>query len=228
MVQKLKLTVINDNVGAENLKNDWGWSILVESEKWKILFDADTKPEVIEYNTRTLGINLKELNSGVLSHYHWDHYGGFEYVGRVARGLKLYVPPGDSTFLKRWGLEPVVNKGGKIEDDVWLSGPLGISIKEQAMGVKVDNVGLVVIVGCSHPGADSLTMRLKKITGEDIYLVIGGYHNPPIRVLDNLAKISKFISPAHCTGSEGKNYVRVKYPEKYFPVKTGAIVEIPK
>ena len=226
MVSKLKLTIINDNVGREGLRNDWGWSILLESEKWKILFDADTDPSIIEYNTEKMGINLRELSWGVLSHYHGDHYGGFEYVGRVAKGLKLYVPPGDSTFLKRWGLEPVENKGGKIDEDVWLSDILGISIKEHALGVKVDNTGIVVIVGCSHPGADKLAKRLKDMTGGDVYLVIGGYHSPPMRVIDNLAKFSKFISPAHCSGDEAKRYAREKYPSKYIDVRTGSVMEI--
>jgi 7,8-dihydropterin-6-yl-methyl-4-(beta-D-ribofuranosyl)aminobenzene 5'-phosphate synthase len=228
MVRNLELTIINDNEPREGLKNDWGWSILAESEKWRILFDADTNSRIIEYNTKKMNIDLKKVNFGVLSHYHSDHYGGFEYVGKVAKGLKLYVPPGEYGFLKTWGLEPLeVRDGKKIAEDVWLSGPLGYFIREQAMGIKVDNVGLVVIVGCSHPGADALALRLKEITGEEIYLVIGGYHSPSKKVLDNLAKISKFISPAHCSGAEAKNYVRRKYPDKYLEVKTGSRIKIP-
>ena len=228
MVKKLNLTIINDNEPGEGLKNDWGWSILVESEKWRILFDADTNPHVIEYNTRKMNINLKNVDLGVLSHYHGDHYGGFEYVGRVARGLKIYVPPGDYEFLKSWGLNPIeVKDARKIGDDLWLSGALGSFIREQAMGIKVDNIGLVVVVGCSHPGADALASKLKEITNEEIYLVIGGYHSPPKSVLDNLARISKYISPAHCSGIDAKNYVRRNYPDKYFPVRTGSKIEIP-
>ncbi len=228
MVKKLKLTVINDNEPTEGLKNDWGWSILAESEKWRVLFDSDTNPEVIEYNTNKMKIDLRDVDFCVLSHYHGDHYGGFEYVGKIARGLKIYVPPGDSEFLKEWGFKvEEVKEPMKIGEDLYLSGPIGSFIREQAMGIKVDNVGLVVIVGCSHPGADALASKLKEITNEDIYLVIGGYHSPPRSVLDNLAKISKYISPAHCSGIDAKNYVRRNYPDKYFPVRTGSKIEIP-
>ena len=226
-MRKLKLTILNDNESGFNLKNEWGWSILAESERWKILFDADTNPRVIEYNTKALNIDLKDLDFAILSHYHADHYGGFEYVGNVARGLKIYAPQGGSDFLKNWGLNPIEGESGEIAEDVWLSGTLGSSIKEQAVGIKVDDIGLVVIVGCSHPGADTITMKLKEMTDEIIFLVIGGFHSPSKKVLDNLANLSKYISPAHCSGIQAKNYVRANYPDKYIEVATGSVIDIP-
>ena len=229
MAKYLSLTVLNDNEPGEGLKNDWGWSVLLESERWKILFDANTDPDVIEYNISKMNINLKNLDFAFLSHYHGDHYGGFEYIGKVVHALKIYVPPGNSNFLKDWGLRPVeINKASKLDEDLWVSGPMGFFIKEQALGIKVEKVGLIVIVGCSHPGADNLASKLKEISGENVYLVIGGYHSPSHKVLDNLAKFSKYICPAHCSGSEAKNYVRTKYPEKYYYIKTGDRIKIPE
>ncbi len=227
MVSKLKLTIINDNVGREGFKNDWGWSALVESEKWTILFDADSKNEVMEYNGKKLGIDYGKISFGVLSHHHWDHRGGFEYVAKMHRNLKLYSPPGDVDLLKSWGLDvKVIKTPEKIDEDAWSSGTMSLEIKEHALGIKVDNTGVVVIVGCSHPGVDRLAKRLKDVIGEEIYLVIGGFHSPSKRVLDNLAKFSKFISPAHCSGDEAKNYVREKYPSKYVNVRTGSVIEV--
>jgi len=226
MVKYLNLTVINDNVGSEGLKNEWGWSILIQSEKWNILFDADTSPDVIEYNTREMGIDLKNLNYGFLSHYHRDHYGGFEYVGRV-RDLKVFVPPRNTKLLENWGLVPQeVEEPMQILEDVWSTGPMGF-VREQAMGIKVNSIGLVVVVGCSHPGVDSMAYKLKNISGEKIFLVIGGFHNPSKRRLDNLAAFSRYISPAHCSGEEAKRYVKNKYPSKYFEVRTGSRVRLP-
>ncbi len=227
MVKYLTMTVLNDNVGTEGLKNEWGWSVLLESEKWRILFDADTSPEVMEHNTRVMGVELKTLDYAFLSHYHRDHYGGFEYVGKVRRGLKIFVPPRDTHFLETWGLEQIeVEKPSQIVEDVWSTGPMGF-VREQAMGIKVDSLGLVVVVGCSHPGVDSMAYRLKTLTGEDIFLVIGGFHSPSRRRLDNLAAFSKYISPAHCSGEEAKRYVREKYPGKYMEVRTGSRVKLP-
>jgi len=226
MVKHLNFVVLNDNESAPELKNRWGWSIFLESEKWRILFDADTSPRVIEYNAEQMDINLKNLDFAFLSHYHRDHYGGFRYVGKICPGVKIYVPPGNPAFLKRWGLEPVeIDKPLKLEEGLWSSGPLG-AIKEQALGIEVDDAGMVVVVGCSHPGVDVLTARLREISGKDIYLVMGGYHSPSKKVLDNLASMSRYICPAHCSGSDAKNYVKTEYPEKYYHVKTGTKREI--
>ena len=227
MVKHLNFTVLNDNESTPGFKNEWGWSILLESKKWKILFDADTNPEVIEYNARKMNIDLGDIDFAFLSHYHKDHYGGFEYIGKVSPGVKIYVPPGETMFLKKWGLEPIeLKESSELQEGVWSSGPLAGLMTEHALGIKVDQIGLIVVVGCSHPGVDALTARLREISKEEIYMVIGGYHSPSKRVLDNLASMSRYICPAHCSGSEAKNYIKTRYPEKYYHVKTGTKGEI--
>ncbi len=228
MVKNLKLSVINDNKKGAGLKNDWGWSVIAESEYWRFMFDADTKGEIIQYNSEKMGINLRNLDFAVLSHYHMDHYGGFEYVGKVADNLRIYVPSKVLPFIKDWEFEGIAVKEGKeIEKDVWSSGPMG-AIEEQAMGIKVDSLGIIVIVGCSHPGVDVLAERIKELTREKIYMVIGGFHLPSKSTIDNLAKIAEYIGPAHCTGIEGENYIMKNYGNKYIPVKTGSIFEFGK
>ncbi len=221
MVKRLELAVINDNEPGPGLMNEWGWSILASSDMWRILFDADTRPEVIRYNLGKMGVDPREIDFSFLSHYHADHYGGFEFIGEANPGMKVYVPPGEPSLIRDFGLDPVVvNEGKMIDTDVWASGPLGM-IGEQALGIKVDGLGLVVIVGCSHPGVDSLTRRLAELTGENIYLTIGGFHLPSRQVIDELASLSQYISPAHCSGNEAKGYVRSKYPDKFLHVRTG-------
>ena len=227
MVKSLKLTIINDNEPGKGLVNEWGWSVLVESEKWSFLFDADTSPSVIEHNCKALGIDLSSIDFAVLSHWHSDHYGGFEYVGQVHKNLKVYVPPGSLSIFKNWGLKAiVVSAPQEIAKDVWSTGPIGY-ISEQAVGINVDNLGYVVIVGCSHPGVDVLTKKIVDITGGKIHLTIGGYHNPSKKALDKLALITDIICPAHCSGESAKEYVKKKYPSKYFSVRTGSVVKLP-
>jgi len=92
VVKWVRLVVINDNEPNPPLLSDWGWSVYVETERWSILYDADTEPRVIENNTASLGIDLSKVDVAFLSHYHADHYGGFKYVGEVGRGLMVYVP----------------------------------------------------------------------------------------------------------------------------------------
>jgi len=228
MVKHLKLTVVNDNEPGEGLINDWGWSTLLETEDWRVLFDADTDPAVIKHNFRVLGIDPGSIDFAVLSHWHSDHYGGFSYLGEVRPGLKVYVPPGPTSILRDWGLTPeVIREGTQPARDLVTTGPIGYLIREQAIGVEVDGLGWVVVVGCSHPGADSLARKVAELTGGKIHMVIGGYHEPPRRVLDNLSEIAEVICPAHCSGDTAKEYVRRKYPNKYCSVRTGSVLEFP-
>ncbi|ASJ09448.1 MBL fold hydrolase [Thermococcus siculi] len=220
----MRLIVLNDNTPSRGLLNEWGWSVLVEG-KHRFLFDADTNPLVLAHNSKALGVSLKGLDFAVLSHWHYDHYGGFPHVGELNPGLRLYAPPGNKVEAMRWGFDVVeVLNAGRIAAGVWTSGPLDGF--EQAVGVETPS-GLVVLVGCSHPGVDRLTRAILEVSGhEKAHLVIGGFHGPSRGTLDRLAEMADFIAPAHCSGDAAKTYVRKRYPEKFVSVKTGTMVEV--
>ncbi len=221
---KAKLIVLDDNVPSRGLLNEWGWSVLIEG-RLRFLFDADTNPLVLAHNSKALGVSLMDLDFGFLSHWHYDHYGGFQYVAELNPGLRLYVPPGNLAMAMRWGFKPVVAGKGELRegDGLWVSGPVGDF--EQALGIETSS-GLVVIVGCSHPGVDRLVGAVLEASGyEKAHLVMGGFHYPRLRALDRLARMSDFISPAHCSGDDAKRYFMRRYPEKFLEVRTGSVLE---
>ncbi|MCD6564180.1 MAG: MBL fold metallo-hydrolase [Thermoproteales archaeon] len=228
MVKKLKITILVDNKPAPGFMNDWGFSAFIEADEHKILFDADTNPKVVKYNIEKLKIDISKTEFAVLSHHHHDHYGGFEYIGKIIPGLKLYVPPGSVEMYRRWSLEPIVNERTKeVLKDIYIIGPLEAweNFYEEAIAVKVDGKGIVLIVGCSHPGADNLAFEARNKIGQDIYHILGGFHKPSRTVIDNLAKFSKHISPAHCSGDEAQEYTKRIYPDKFYDLRTGTILE---
>ncbi len=227
MVKWVRLTVINDNEPNPPLLNDWGWSVLIETDKWALLYDADTEPGIMRNNIDALGINLMEVNAAFLSHYHSDHYGGFRYIGEVKRGLIVYVPEEDKVLAK-WGLKPItVNSPSEILEDAVTTGVMkGMGVNEHSLVVRLNNHGLVVIVGCSHPGIDNIVRRVHEMFG-DVYLVIGGFHGPSRHQIDVTAEYSRYICPAHCSGGDARNYVRVRYPGKYCEIKTGTRLNLP-
>nr|WP_206204418.1 MBL fold metallo-hydrolase [Thermococcus sp. LS1] len=215
---------MNDNAPSKGLLNDWGWSLLVEGN-YRFLFDAGMNPLVLAHNSKALGASLKGLDFVVLSHWHGDHCGGFPYIAELNPGIPLYAPPGNKALAMRWGFDAMeVLKAGEIVPGIWTSGPLDGF--EQAAGVETPS-GLVVIVGCSHPGVDRLTGAVLEVSGyKKAHLVMGSFHYPSPGTLDKLAAMAEFIAPAHCSGNLAKAYVRKRYPGKFVEVKTGSVLEV--
>lgn len=73
-MQKLKLTVLNDNIAGRWCRAEHGLSFLIEADR-KILFDASST-DLISYNANILNIDLRQIDTIVLSHGHDDHTGG--------------------------------------------------------------------------------------------------------------------------------------------------------
>ncbi len=225
----MRLLVVVDNRAKGGLRAEWGWSAYIEAHGYRVLFDAGASPSTIEFNAGKLGLDLSSLDFAVLSHHHADHYGGFEYVGRVAKGLTVYTPPGELNRLREWGLNPIpITSPSKVVEGFWLTGPLRAGkgwILEQGLAVSTSE-GLVVVVGCSHPGVDRLTSAAKSVSGMEVFLVMGGFHMPGKRVLDELAGMSRRICPAHCSGEGSLRYLRRGYPEKFCEVAAGSLLEL--
>ena len=76
----MKLTVLTENYAGKNFSAEHGLSYLIEHEGRKILFDTGATDVFIK-NAKLLNIDLQsEINTIVLSHGHWDHGGGLEYL----------------------------------------------------------------------------------------------------------------------------------------------------
>ncbi|MCI8992936.1 MAG: MBL fold metallo-hydrolase [Eubacterium sp.] len=69
------VTVIENTCGRTDCKYEHGLCIYVETEKHKLLFDTGATDAFAE-NAKTLGIDLQEIDTVVLSHGHYDHGGG--------------------------------------------------------------------------------------------------------------------------------------------------------
>jgi 7,8-dihydropterin-6-yl-methyl-4-(beta-D-ribofuranosyl)aminobenzene 5'-phosphate synthase len=71
---------------------DWGFSVLIDYNGKKILFDAGNSADKFEHNVKVLGVDLQKVDIAVLSHRHADHASGFDYVLRVNPQVKAYLP----------------------------------------------------------------------------------------------------------------------------------------
>jgi 7,8-dihydropterin-6-yl-methyl-4-(beta-D-ribofuranosyl)aminobenzene 5'-phosphate synthase len=232
-LERLRLYVIVDNTPAPGLASEWGWSVYLETPRWRGIFDADTSPGAVEANAGELGVDLSRLDWGFLSHHHYDHKGGYPAVARARPGLPVYVPPGCDGSMASWGLRPRVVEApqplGEAAGEAWSSGPLrsGLwGLREHALAVRVGD-GVVVVVGCSHPGADRLAEAAARAAGaERILAVIGGFHGPSRETLERLASMAEAVCPTHCSGEEAVRYLERRHPERLCRARTGSVLTV--
>ena len=71
---------------------DWGFSALVRYNGKTILFDTGNNADKFEHNVKALGVDLNQVDIAVLSHRHYDHISGFDYMLKVKPIVKAYLP----------------------------------------------------------------------------------------------------------------------------------------
>jgi len=108
-MQKLKITVLNDNIAGRWCRAEHGLSFRIEADR-TVLFDTSSS-DLIAYNAKILNIDLQQIDTIVLSHGHDDHTGGLS----LFEGQQLICHP--DTFLKRTRKSNGTNLGIKWSED---------------------------------------------------------------------------------------------------------------
>ncbi len=80
----MKITILCDNnVARSGILAEHGFSALIEINNTKYLFDTGASGHVVAKNSLILGIDLKEIDSIIISHGHYDHAGGLEEILKI-------------------------------------------------------------------------------------------------------------------------------------------------
>ena len=211
----MRITILYDNTTwKEGFQADWGFSCLVEILDRKILFDTGGKGSILLHNMKKLNIDPRDIDEIFLSHPHWDHTGGLQAVLAI-NPVRVYIP---ASFPEPAGAEESVKvkEPVKLHENIYSTGELmGI---EQSLAVKLEK-GLVVIVGCSHPGV-GLIVNVASRFGKP-FALIGGLHG----FSDfELVKGLEMICPTHCT--QYKSMIRSLYPQKYIEGGVGRMIDL--
>jgi len=238
--QELEIRVVYDNTSARpgQVLEDWGYSAVVTFRSHRMLFDSGTKPELFLENLKKLGVAPETIHAAMISHEHGDHRNGVFKLFPLHRKLPIYFL--DSFEKPAWdeaekiAMKPVRVQGQReILPGMWTTGTVEGSPNEQALAVETSN-GIVMMVGCSHPGIVKLVETVQRQRGQDsIRLLIGGFHMfqqqaPQIKAqIDALKKLKvRAVRPAHCTGELAHGLFRQAWGSDYAQAGAGNVIRL--
>ena len=108
-VQRFAFALAKGQPPSKALQNEWGLSLHLESRQGEgtrqILIDFGYTPQTLNNNLELLGIDPAQLDAMMLSHGHYDHFGGLngflaQHQGRLKKGLPFYLG-GEECFCTR-------------------------------------------------------------------------------------------------------------------------------
>ena len=216
----MKIIIAYNNTAIHGLISGWGFSCLIEDNSKKILFDTGCEGLGLLYNIKKLGYKVEDINIIVISHQHWDHIGGLFDILNLNSKLEVFVLKSFSKNLKkeigkRAKLREVENEQ-KITENIYTTGLIKNNPDEQSLILKTTK-GIMVIVGCSHPGINKI-LEIAKRYGK-VFGIIGGFHNfSDFDVLNDI----KIVGACHCT--QYINEIKKKFPDQFKEIKAGDVI----
>jgi len=224
----------------DNDFDGWGLSLLINQ---RILFDTGENASSLRHAAAHLGLKPSRLESVVLSHDHWDHVGGLEYIVKKNKKIKIYICPAfDSSFKNRLSaLSKKVIKADnflRVFSSIYTTGQLtGFykekTIAEQALILQTDK-GFSVVTGCAHPGIIKILKRVKsQLSLPEFYAVIGGFHlknesyEQAQKIVEEFQRFKvRHVVPLHCTGSEAVKAFQDVYQDRCHILNRGDKMEV--
>jgi 7,8-dihydropterin-6-yl-methyl-4-(beta-D-ribofuranosyl)aminobenzene 5'-phosphate synthase len=236
-IQRIKITVIYDNNPYnEQLKIDWGFSCLVEGLDQTVLFDTGRYASVFLANAAKLGIDLKTIDSMVLSHEHPDHMGGMTAFLKIKSDIPVFLPQSFSSGTKKEAEQLGANII-EVEHPVIISkncistGQMKNFVKNEHSLIIDTTQGVIIITGCAHPGVVDITGRVQEIMQKEILLVLGGFHllnhdEGSIRKIISQFKSARvrYVAATHCSGPEARTLFAAAYNKNYIECGAGRML----
>jgi 7,8-dihydropterin-6-yl-methyl-4-(beta-D-ribofuranosyl)aminobenzene 5'-phosphate synthase len=112
--------------------------------------------------------------------------------------------------------------------------PGTLEVHELSLAVRTPD-GLVLVVGCSHPGVEHIMQEASAIDPH-ISILLGGLHqiqapDPEVeriaRVLHDQYKLDR-VAPGHCTGEPEFSALKRAFGDHYVYAGVGSVVDLPK
>lgn len=249
----MKITLLCENTtslaGAKNCLAEWGFSAFIELDGVNLLFDTGHTDVYIK-NAKKLKIDLNETDFVVLSHDHWDHTGGLNHHPFTKSKKLIGHPELFKKLLKKKTVDSLdkfeiisSEKYLEFSKNVFYLGEIPRIINfekgffdsdemrdDSAIAIKTSK-GAIVITGCSHSGICNICEYAKKITKQEIYAVIGGFHlfEDDKNVVDKTIEYFKnekikHLMPMHCV--DFPTQVKMSNELNFKKYSTGDVIEL--
>ncbi|MHB8124058.1 MAG: MBL fold metallo-hydrolase [Desulfitobacteriaceae bacterium] len=205
-------TLVENTSISEELNNEHGLSLYIETKKHKLLFDLGASELFVE-NAKKMSVDLSEVDLVVISHGHYDHGGGLKAFLNVNSKAKIYLNHKAfySHYLNRPGREKAyigldeglmpndrfiyVGDHLIIDDELELfSNIKGMRLNSSA------NQDLLMELGTSLV-QDDFAHEQNLIIKEDgkRLLIAGCAHNGIVNIIDNLSSVKNGL-PSYIIG----------------------------
>ena len=213
----MQVTIVYDNeVNKEGLAADWGFSCLIETGKAPpILFDTGADILTLLHNMEKLNIDIERIRTIVISHPHMDHAGGLASILEINKDAEICLPLSFGETIQGRKVT-IVTEPIQICEDVFSTGELNNI--EQSLALKTDK-GILVIVGCSHPGVGNILDAASNFG--NVYGIVGGFHE--FCDLTRLNGLS-LICPCHCT--QYKSEILQLFPQQCLKCGAGLVLNL--
>lgn len=115
---------LKPNAQPRTLLNEWGLSLHLQSsrgaEQRQMLIDFGFNPATLNNNLDILGVDPAQLDALILSHGHYDHFGGMvgflqTHGGKLRKGLPFFLGGEECFCTREGGIGPGVGNFGALD-----------------------------------------------------------------------------------------------------------------
>ncbi|HMD07416.1 MAG TPA: MBL fold metallo-hydrolase [Candidatus Acidoferrum sp.] len=111
--------------------------------------------------------------------------------------------------------------------------PGTLELRELSLAINTPD-GMVIVVGCSHPGIDKIVEAASTFSPR-IHLIVGGFHlvvasdsdiENIVTALHDRFKV-EYVAPGHCTGEPAFTALKKAFVDRYLYAGLGTTLALP-